>query len=143
MAAFCPVPELSLFTATDPESVEPGGYFPAGDELTLNADRQAIKLTVANTGDRPIQVGSHFHFIETNRPLRFDRVAAYGKRLDIPAGAAIRFGPGETKEVSLVDIDGDRVIRGANRLASGPVSETGKAAALKNIHDRNYSTIEG
>jgi urease subunit gamma/beta len=140
--SFLPVPDLSLFAATEAASVKPGEYFPLGDELTINADRPAIILKVTNTGDRPIQVGSHFHFIETNRPLKFDRGAAYGKRLDIPAGAAIRFEPGETKEVALVDIAGHRVIQGGNRLASGPVNEEGKAQALKNIKDRHYANIQ-
>lgn len=140
--SFLPVPELSAFQGKS-DDTKPGEYFPKKEDLTINADRPAITLSVTNTGDRPIQVGSHYHFIETNRPLKFDRAAAYGKRLDIPAGAAIRFEPGETKEVALVDIDGHRVIRGANRLASGPVSAEGKAAALKNIKDRNYANIEG
>jgi urease subunit gamma/beta len=140
--SFLPLPDLSLFAESAAEAVEPGEYFLLPDDLTMNADRPALKLIVTNTGDRPIQVGSHYHFVETNRPLQFDRAAAYGKRLDIPAGTAIRFEPGETREVSLVDIDGNRVIRGANRLASGPVSEEGKAAALKNIKERNYRNIE-
>jgi urease subunit gamma/beta len=140
--SFLPVPELSLFGTTDEEIIKPGEYFPQPEDLTINADRVAIKLSVTNTGDRPIQVGSHFHFIETNRPLEFDRGAAYGKRLDIPAGTAIRFEPGETKEVALVDIAGHRVIQGGNRLASGPVNEEGKAQALKNIKDRNYANTQ-
>jgi urease subunit gamma/beta len=139
--SFLPVPDLALFHTT-PEAVLPGEYFPLADAITINADRTAITLSVTNTGDRPIQVGSHYHFVETNRPLKFDRAAAYGKRLDIPAGTAIRFEPGETKEVALVDIDGARVIRGANRLASGPVSEENKAAALQNIRERGYATVE-
>jgi len=77
---------------------------------------------IANHGDRPIQVGSHYHFSETNRALVFDRRAAYGHRLDIPAGTAVRFEPGETKTVSLVPIAGARVIRGGNAWASGPVT---------------------
>ena len=140
--SFLPVPELSVF-APKGDEVKPGEYLLADGDLTINADRAAIKLTVTNTGDRPIQVGSHYHFVETNRPLKFDRAAAYGKRLDIPAGTAIRFEPGETKEVSLVDIDGARVIRGANRLASGPVNEENKMAALKNIQERGYANVQG
>ena len=140
--SFLPVPSLSLFDLESAPVVKPGEYFPLGTSVTINADRPAIKLSVTNTGNRPIQVGSHFHFIETNRPLKFDRAKAYGKRLDIPAGTAIRFEPGETKEVSLVDIDGHRVIQGGNRLASGPVNEQGRVAALKNVRDRNYSDVE-
>ena len=116
----------------------PGRCVLAGEELTINQGRRAITLTVTNVGNRPIQVGSHFHFIETNRPLQFDRAAAYGKRLDIPAGAAIRFEPGQTKKVSLVDIDGNRVIRGGNRLASGSVNAENKAAALEKIKAGKY-----
>ena len=82
-----------------------------------------MELQVANRGDRPIQVGSHYHFVETNRALLFDRRAAYGMRLDIPAGTAVRFEPGETKTVTLVSIAGARVIRGGNAWASGPVIE--------------------
>lgn len=137
--SFLPVPEISLF-ATGQDAVEtPGQFILAKDELTLNEGRKATLLTVTNEGNRPIQVGSHFHFIETNRPLRFDRAAAYGKRLDIAAGAAIRFEPGQTKEVRLVDIDGNRIIRGGNRLASGPVNDEGKAAALEKVKAGKYA----
>ena len=99
----------------------------AGDgDVTLNADRAVTRLEVTNRGDRPIQVGSHYHFVETNRSLVFDRAAAYGLRLDIPAGTAVRFEPGETKTVSLVPIAGKRVISGGNAFANGPVSEAGR-----------------
>ena len=95
-------------------------------ELTLNADRAVTRLEVANRGDRPIQVGSHYHFVETNRSLVFDRAAAYGMRLDIPAGTAVRFEPGETKTVNLVAIAGHRVIAGGNAFANGPVTNEGR-----------------
>jgi urease beta subunit/urease gamma subunit len=136
--SFLPVPDLSIFGA-DAKEISPGAYTPASDELTINEDRAAIGITVTNTGDRPIQVGSHYHFIETNRPLKFDRAKAYGKRLDIAAGTAIRFEPGETKKVFLVDIDGNRVIRGGNHLATGPVNDVEKAKAMEQIKSRNYS----
>jgi urease subunit gamma/beta len=100
-----------------------GAVLPADGELTLNADREATQLEVANQGDRPIQVGSHYHFVETNRALVFDRAAAYGMRLDIPAGTAVRFEPGETKTINLVEIAGNRVITGGNAFANGAVSE--------------------
>jgi urease subunit gamma/beta len=93
----------------------------AEGHIVLNEGRETIALEVANTGDRPIQVGSHYHFIETNRALTFDRQAAYGMRLDIPAGTAVRFEPGEVKTVGLVAIAGAKVIRGGNAWASGPV----------------------
>ena len=100
----------------------PGEIIPQAGELVLNADRLQVTLIVANAGDRPIQVGSHYHFIETNRALDFDRAKAYGLRLDIPAGTAVRFEPGETKTVTLVPIAGRRVILGGNGWASGPVT---------------------
>ena len=101
----------------------PGEYFLSEAPVEANAGRKTVELIVANTGDRPIQVGSHYHFVETNRALLFDRRAAYGMRLDIPAGTAVRFEPGETKTVTLVSIAGARVIRGGNAWASGPVIE--------------------
>ena len=82
----------------------PGELFPAEGDLTLNADREAITLMVANTGDRPVQVGSHYHFAETNPALDFDRAAARGMRLDIAAGTAVRFEPGQRREVQLIPV---------------------------------------
>jgi urease beta subunit len=101
----------------------PGAVTVAEGKIVLNEGRPSLELSVANRGDRPIQVGSHYHFVETNRALVFDRPAAYGMRLDIPAGTAVRFEPGETKTVTLVPIAGARVIRGGNAWASGPVTE--------------------
>lgn len=100
----------------------PGEVIMGEGEIVLNEGRATIELQVANRGDRPIQVGSHYHFIETNRALVFDRRAAHGMRLDIPAGTAVRFEPGETKTVTLVAIAGARVIRGGNGWATGPVT---------------------
>lgn len=102
----------------------PGEALARPGEITLNDGRDAVTATVANTGDRPIQVGSHYHFFETNPALKFDRRAAYGRRLDIPAGAAVRFEPGESKTVALTPIAGARVVRGGNAWASGPVDES-------------------
>ena len=90
----------------------PGEVFTAEGDIILNADRQAITLLVANTGDRPVQVGSHYHFAETNPGLSFDRAAAHGTRLDIPAGTAVRFEPGQTREVNLVPYGGLRKVYG-------------------------------
>jgi urease subunit gamma/beta len=101
----------------------PGEILVRDGSIVLNEGRATVELKVANRGDRPIQVGSHYHFVETNRALFFDRRAAYGMRLDIPAGTAVRFEPGETKTVTLVSIAGARVIRGGNAWASGPVVE--------------------
>ncbi len=90
----------------------PGELFPAEGEITLNADREAITLMVANTGDRPVQVGSHYHFAEANPALDFDRDAARGRRLDIASGTAVRFEPGQRREVQLTEISGDRRVFG-------------------------------
>ena len=97
----------------------PGEVMPAEGEITLNADREAIVLMVANTGDRPVQVGSHYHFAETNPALDFDRDAARGMRLDIAAGTAVRFEPGQSREVSLIPVAGARRIYGFNQKVMG------------------------
>ena len=97
----------------------PGEVFVADGTLTLNSDRTAITLEVANTGDRPVQVGSHYHFAETNPALEFDRGAARGHRLDIAAGTAVRFEPGQRREVQLIPISGARRIFGFNQQIMG------------------------
>ena len=97
----------------------PGEIIPAAGEIELNAGRPTVELEVANTGDRPIQVGSHYHFFETNGALRFDRDKALGCRLDIAAGTAVRFEPGQTRTVRLVAYGGSRVVHGFNGKISG------------------------
>ena len=97
----------------------PGELFPADGNLTLNADAEAITLMVANTGDRPVQVGSHYHFAETNPALDFDRTTARGMRLDIASGTAVRFEPGQRREVQLIPIGGARRIFGFNQQVMG------------------------
>ncbi len=97
----------------------PGEILPASGEIVLNRDRAAISLEVANTGDRPVQVGSHYHFAEANEALAFDREAALGYRLDIPAGTAVRFEPGQTREVSLIPYGGARLVYGFNQAVMG------------------------
>ena len=97
----------------------PGEIFTLDGEIELNAGRPSITLTVANTGDRPVQVGSHYHFYETNAALTFDREAARGMRLDIAAGTAVRFEPGQTRDVQLVPYAGARVIYGFNQKVMG------------------------
>ena len=117
-------PETPAPSAGRPASAAagaPGEVLTAAGQITLNEGRSPIDLAVANSGDRPIQVGSHYHFFETNRALVFDRRAAYGHRLDIPAGTAVRFEPGERRTVRLVPIAGGRTVRGGNAWASGPV----------------------
>ena len=99
----------------------PGELFPEQGEIELNSGRPITSLVVSNQGDRPIQVGSHFHFYESNKALDFDREKAFGKRLDIPAGTAIRFEPGDKREVSLVPFAGKRVVFGFNGLVNGPL----------------------
>jgi urease subunit gamma/beta len=137
--SFLPVPDLSLFKVASPEPV-PGACEIKDGEIELNAGRATVELSVTNLGDRPIQVGSHYHFIETNASLKFDRAASYGKRLDIPAGTAVRFEPGETKTARLVEIAGRKIIRGGNNLANGKVSAAGKKAALKRVKQKGFST---
>ena len=136
--SFLPVPNLSVFQEAESD-FEPGAVTPQEGELELNAGRETVTLAITNLGDRPVQVGSHYHFIETNASLKFDRAKAYGKRLDIPAGTAVRFEPGDTKSVRLVSIAGNKVIRGGNNLADGPVSEAGREAAMQRIQARGFS----
>jgi len=104
----------------------PGEYFIKDGEITLNAGREAVTLKVSNTGDRPIQVGSHFHFYEVNPALSFDRAKAYGRRLDIPAGTAVRFEPGQEREVQLIPYAGLRRVYGFRGEIMGPLDKGGK-----------------
>ena len=97
----------------------PGELFPAEGDLVLNEGREAITLMVANTGDRPVQVGSHYHFAEANSALQFERAAAHGRRLDIAAGTAIRFEPGQRRKVNLIPIGGARRVFGFNQQVMG------------------------
>ncbi len=99
----------------------PGEYILEPDDIELNAGRPTVQLRVENTGDRPIQVGSHTHFFEINDALRFDRTAAYGRRLNIPAGTSLRFEPGEAREVALVPLAGLRIARGMTGRVDGPL----------------------
>jgi urease subunit beta len=102
----------------------PGEYLIDGAVLELNVGRSTADVEVNNTGDRPIQVGSHFHFFEVNRALHFDRAAAYGMRLDLPAGTAVRFEPGEIKSVRLVALDGQRQVYGGSGLVMGDLDDS-------------------
>ncbi len=107
----------------------PGEYFLGDGDIVANAGRDTVELQVTNTGDRPIQVGSHFHFFEVNRALRFDRAKAFGMRLNIPAGTAVRFEPGDAKRVTLVALAGARQVFGLNGLTDG----ADRATALRNL----------
>jgi urease subunit beta len=124
-------------TTVDPATVDVpiGGYVCGASPITFDGDRPVTKLTVRNSGDRPIQVGSHFHFFEVNRALDFDRAAAFGKRLNIPSSTATRFEPGDEREVELVPYGGKRAVYGFNNLVDGPTAgkDTGavKSKALE------------
>jgi urease subunit gamma/beta len=126
----------------DKTELEPGGTHTAEGEIVLNENRQVITLTVLNTGDRPVQVGSHYPFFEVNPALLFYREKAYGKRLDIPAGTAVRFEPGESKTVSLVAIAGTGTIYGGNALISGKISAENKKKALEKALAAGFSNKE-
>ena len=108
----------------------PGEYRLAEGDVIGNVGRKTVEIVVANTGDRPIQVGSHFHFFEANKALRFDRAAAFGMRLNVPAGTAARFEPGDEKKVTLVALAGARLVHGLNGLTEGDTDTGGLAAAL-------------
>jgi urease subunit gamma/beta len=143
LGSFLPVPPLSAFEEAGPATAPiPGEVMPAEGEIEINAGRLAVTLTVTNLADRPIQVGSHYHFAEANPYLRFDRGRAYGQRLDLPAGMAVRFEPGETRTVQLVPIAGARVVRGGSGLAEGPVTEEGRARAVEAALARGFSHAE-
>ena len=109
----------------------PGEYILGDGDIEANVGRRTVLLTVANTGDRPIQVGSHFHFFEANRALRFERAKAWGMRLNVPAGTAVRFEPGDEKTVTLVELAGAREVHGLNALADGRVDAARRDAAVK------------
>jgi urease beta subunit len=107
----------------------PGEYLLAEGDVVGNVGRKTVEIVVANTGDRPIQVGSHFHFFEANKALRFDRAVAFGMRLNVPAGTAARFEPGDEKKVTLVALGGARQVHGLNGLTEGATTEDAKGAA--------------
>ena len=121
----------------DPEAF----YLVEDGELELNAGRPTATLPVANTGDRPVQVGSHAHFFEVNRYLRFDRALAFGMRLDIPSGTAVRFEPGDVKEVTLVALAGAGKAMGMNGLVQGPATGSGaRERALRKARELGFNT---
>jgi urease subunit gamma/beta len=112
----------------------PGAYLIDEGEIELNANKQIITIEVENKGDRPVQIGSHYHFFEVNKELDFDRTQAYGKRLDIPAGTSVRFEPGSSKEINLIDFSGKRYMSGFNGLVEGFLDdELTKENAMKNL----------
>ncbi|MEH3142565.1 MAG: urease subunit beta [Mycobacterium kyogaense] len=118
--------------------VVPGEILPCAGELELNAGRTEVTLVVGNTGDRPIQVGSHFHFFEVNRALRFDRAAAFGMRLDIPSGTAVRFEPGEEQQVALTSYGGERVVIGQNDVTNASTTTAPGDDLMGRIRDLGF-----
>jgi urease beta subunit len=117
----------------------PGEFLPAEGTIEINVGRKTVCLLVTNTGDRPIQVGSHYHFFETNRALDFDRAQAFGMRLDISAGTAVRFEPGDAKDVQLTEIGGSKFVYGLNDLTNGSLlSSLTKERALKLAKERGF-----
>ncbi|TMA22482.1 MAG: urease subunit beta [Deltaproteobacteria bacterium] len=139
--SFLPIPDRSLFGSSY-DAVAPGEVMPAEGVVVLNEGRATVSLAVTNLGDRPIQVGSHYHFFETNRALSFDRAKSYGMRLDIPAGNAVRFEPGERKTVQLVAFAGAKIARGGNALADGPIDSQGGARALDRAISQGFGHQE-
>ena len=115
-----------------------GEIIPLDREITLNEGREVVTVKVANTGDRPIQVGSHFHFFDVDRYLNFDREKAYGYHLDVPSGTSVRFEPGEEKEVQLVEFGGTKRIFGFNDLTCAKISEANKESALENARKKGF-----
>jgi urease beta subunit len=116
----------------------PGEYMLSKSDIVANQGRETRTLSVVNVGDRPIQVGSHFHFFEVNKALRFDRPIAFGMRLNIPSGTAVRFEPGDDKTVTLVRLGGHAVVHGLNGLTDGPTTEEARPAALVRASLRGF-----
>ncbi|RAL67934.1 hypothetical protein DID88_008659 [Monilinia fructigena] len=141
--SFLPIPDMNLFPLPLDMEYEPmkrpGALVAVKGKIKLNEGRTRIKLRVTSKGDRPIQIGSHYHFIETNPQLEFDRIKAYGYRLDIPAGTSVRFEPGDTKTVTLVEIGGNRIIRGGNHIATGKVDISRVDEILVNLEQAGFA----
>ena len=121
------------------EQVQPGEVVTPDDDIELNAGRRTVALKVTNKGDRPVQIGSHFHFFEVNRAVAFDRAKTFGMRLDVPAGTAVRFEPGQSKRVTLVELGGTGEVVGLNRLTDGSTrSDRHKEQALQRARDKGF-----
>lgn len=124
--------------------MKPGEYFLEDTPIVANEGRNTTRLLVKNTGDRPVQVGSHYHFFETNRALGFDRGKSYGMRLNIPAGTAVRFEPGEEKEVELTTLAGARIVKGLNALVEGALDKPGtREQAMERARRGGFHDEEG
>lgn len=120
----------------------PGEYILKEENIIANAGKQPVAVPVVNTGDRPVQVGSHFHFFEVNKQLLFERSLAFGLHLDIPAGTAVRFEPGEEKTVELVPFGGAKKVVGFNNLVDGELSGTNKTEALQKVIAQQFKTLD-
>lgn len=117
----------------------PGEYFLRKEEIVANKGRRTIEIKVVNTGDRPVQIGSHCHFFEVNRQMAFDRAAAFGMRLNVPSGNAVRFEPGEVKVVSLVELGGAKRVIGINNLVQGLTTDAAvKQQALEKAQQQHF-----
>lgn len=116
----------------------PGEVITKNENIILNNNKRTIKIIVSNHGDRAIQVGSHFHFFEVNRQLKFDREKSFGMRLDIPAGTAVRFEPGEEKEIGLVEIGGNKIIVGLNNLTNARINNDNLKKSLQKAKTKNF-----
>lgn len=145
-------PELALYgsgltrtnSTTAPDNLinsTPGEYILSTDPIDLNKDRETVQVEVINMGDRPVQVGSHYPFFETNALLQFDREKSYGFRLNIPAGTAVRFEPGERKIVELVALSGERIVYGGNNLIGGALDDQNKKNALTRVQENNFLNV--
>ncbi|KUI60485.1 Urease, partial [Cytospora mali] len=143
--SFLPVPSQDVFSLPSAEEYDvvkrPGAVIPVKGVVELNRNRRRVRVRVTSRGDRPIQVGSHYHFVEVNPQLEFDRVKAYGYRLDIAAGTSVRFEPGDTKTVTLVDIAGNRIIQGGNGIAKGVVSASRKDEILTKLQHAGFAHV--
>ena len=135
--SFLPVPDVSVFGPVGEETTA-GAITCAAEPVELNAGRELVEVEVSNTGDRPIQVGSHYHFLETNKALQFDRELAFGRRLNVAAGNSVRFEPGEKKTVTLVDIAGKRVVLGGNSLTDGPATADRLPEVMKRVEEGGF-----
>lgn len=116
----------------------PGEVILKDEDIILNENKKTITIRVANHGDRAVQVGSHFHFFEVNKQLKFDREEAFGMRLDIPSGTAVRFEPGEEKEVNLVEVGGNKIFVGFNNLTNGRINNDNLVKSLERAREKNF-----
>jgi urease beta subunit/urease gamma subunit len=136
--SFLPIPDTSIFGEEPTEPFKPGAVLVEGDDIEINKDRALIELSVTNTGDRPIQVGSHYAFVETNKALEFDRRVSIGKRLNVPSGASVRFEPGETKTVTLAEIGGNKFVLSGNRLTGGVASDDRADEIMARVEEQGF-----